>query len=97
MSSLSLAYQGLYVVFTFPSNYAIDMHGCKTGVLIGTTLTTLGMVVKVLINKSFGICVLGQIIAAAGQPFILNSPAKLAAVWFGQNERILAITITIVF
>ena len=35
--------------------------------------------------------------AAIGQPFLLNAPAKLAAVWFGENERVIAITIAIVF
>ena len=27
---------------------------------------------------------------AIGQPFVLSSPAKLAAVWFGDNERAIA-------
>jgi len=53
------------------------------------------MAVKVLINKGFWICILGQMIAAIGQPFVLNSPAKLACVWFGEHERILALTLAV--
>jgi len=83
------------VVFTFPSNYAIDVYGCRFGVLVGTLLTSAGMIIKVFINKGFWICILGQVFAAIGQPFILNAPAKLATVWFGSNERIIAITIAV--
>jgi fucose permease len=80
---MSLVYQGLYIVFTFPSNFVIDSYGVKNGVIIGTFLTTLGMFIKVFINQGFWICILGQLFAAAGQPFLSNAPTKLAAVWFG--------------
>jgi len=30
---------------------------------------------------------IGQTIASLAQPFVLNSPTKLAALWFGANER----------
>ena len=30
---------------------------------------------------------IGQTLAALAQPFLLGSPTKLAAVWFGANER----------
>lgn len=33
-------------------------------------------------------------LCAIGQPFIGNVPAKLAATWFGPNERVIAITLT---
>ncbi len=61
--------------------------------MLGSVLTTVGMVVKCFINSGFEICIFGQVLAAIGQPFILNAPAKLAAVWFGENERIIALTI----
>lgn len=95
VNTLSLVYQALFIVFTFPSNYVIDTYGCRNGILTGTILTAIGMTIKVFINKGFWICILGQVFAAAGQPFISNAPAKLAAVWFGQNERVTAITIAV--
>ena len=49
-------------------------------------LTALGMVVKCLINKSFIWVIVGQVIAAMGQPLLAIAPAKLATQWFGQNE-----------
>ena len=82
-------------MFTFPSNYAIDIYGPRKGVLFGIGSTALGMSIKCLINVDFYLCILGQVFAAIGQPFIVNAPAKVAAVWFGTNERVIAITICV--
>jgi MFS family permease len=97
VSIVSLIYQGLYLVFTFPSNIAIDGYGSKTGMIIGNILTSFGMTIKIFINDSFWYCIGGQILAAIGQPFILNAPAKLASEWFPQKERIMAITMVVMF
>ena len=48
--------------------------------------TTVGMVVKCLINKAFYWVIVGQVIAALGQPLLAIAPAKLATYWFGPNE-----------
>ena len=63
--------------------------------LIGTISTTLGMAIKCLINDSFWICAAGQVVCAVGQPFLCNSPAKLANTWFAPNERVIALTVVI--
>lgn len=89
---LSLAYQAVFIFFTFPSNYLIDTKGCRSSVLTGITLTALGMVIKTGINGGFWICIIGQLICGIGQPFLSNSPGKVAAVWFPPNERIIAMT-----
>ena len=95
VNTISLVYQGVFIVFTFPSNYAIDIYGCRKAVLLGTFLTALGMGIKCFINQSFYICIAGQVFAAIGQPFLVNAPTKLAAVWFGPNERVIAVTIAV--
>lgn len=95
VNTISLSYMGLFVIFTFPSNYVIDMYGCRQGVILGTFLTALGMVIKCFINQSFYICIAGQVVAGIGQPFLVNAPTKLAATWFGTNERVIAVTIAI--
>lgn len=46
-----------------------------------------------MINDSFWWVVLGQTIMAIGQPLTLVAPAKVAALWFGDNQRALATTI----
>lgn len=48
--------------------------------------TALGMGVKCAVNKSFVWVIIGQIIAACGQPLLAIAPAKLATNWFGPNE-----------
>ena len=50
VNTISLVYQGLFIVFTFPSNYIIDVHGCRKGVVLGAFMTALGMVIKCFIN-----------------------------------------------
>lgn len=82
-------------MFTFPSNYVIDDYGIRYSSLIGIGFTFLGMVIKCFINRSFNICILGQVLCAIGQPFLCNAPAKLANTWFGANERVTALTIAV--
>ena len=53
------------------------------------------MAIKLLINKSFYLVIVGQVFAAIGQPFLLNAPAKLVSVWFGSKERVFGLTIAV--
>lgn len=92
---VSYSFYVIFILFSFPSNYVIDVQGCRRGMLIGTLLTTIGMIIKCFINYGFYIAIIGQVFAAVGQPFLINMPAKLAAVWFGKNERVIAITICV--
>ena len=64
VNTLSIIFQGLFVIFTFPSSYVIDTYGCRTGVFIGTLLNTFGMATKIFINRGFWICTVGQILCA---------------------------------
>jgi FLVCR family feline leukemia virus subgroup C receptor-related protein len=73
----------------------IDVYGCRKGVLVGSFFTAVGVIIKCFINQGFYICIIGQVFASIGQPFLLNLPAKLASVWFGPNERIIAVTIAV--
>ena len=50
---------GVFVVFNFPSNIALDRKGLRFGVILGATLTAFGMWVKVLVNKSFDWVIVG--------------------------------------
>ena len=47
-----------------------------------------------LYNESFYFILAGQCIMALGNPFVQTIGAKIAAIWFGDNERALATTIT---
>lgn len=53
--------------------------GAAVRILSGTEL--------VPTNFRFVVVMIGQTTAALAQPFLLGSPTKLAAVWFGADER----------
>lgn len=78
----SLVYMAAFVPVVFPSNYVLDVFGLRSGVLVGTVLTFVGSVVRIGAFWSFNWVLIGQTLAAIGQPFLINGPAKLAAFWF---------------
>ena len=53
ISSIGVTFMAIYIVVNFPANYAMDKLGLKLGILIGVTLSTIGMCLKVLVNVSF--------------------------------------------
>jgi len=63
--------------------------------LCGLILTVVGAWVRVggLGPSTFWIGVIGQTLAAIGQPFILNAPPKVASNWFPDGERTIATTL----
>jgi hypothetical protein len=42
----------------------------------------LGLLLFALINKGYHFVLIGSILVALGQPFIVNCPAKVATFWF---------------
>jgi FLVCR family feline leukemia virus subgroup C receptor-related protein len=77
-----MCYLVVYVFINFPSNWVLDRKGIKKGLVVGAILTTLGAALRFFSTYSFGFVILGQIICATGQPFILNAPTKIAVRWF---------------
>ena len=45
-------------------------------------MTIIASILKVFTYQELSIAILGQILAAIAQPFILNSPGKLSTTWF---------------
>ena len=74
--------------------YSFDRFGVRNAVLIGAILQGVGATLKYFINISgFWIVLLGQSLAAIGQPIFLSSPALVSTWWFNDSERNIAITI----
>lgn len=74
-----------FLIFSFiniPINYFLDKKGIRIGYRIGPGLYLVGMFLACLINASFPLVIFGYIIFTLGQPFILNTPAKIATYWF---------------
>lgn len=66
--------------------------------MTGIWINAIGCIVRLLpsfmfpVDSRFWIALVGQVIAACSQPIILAIPTKLAALWFGDNERTIANT-----
>ena len=80
----------LFIPWIFPANYLIDTKGIVIPVYIASVTMILGAWIRILVNTNFYFVIGGQVLMAIGQPFMLSAPAKLAALWFGDNERALA-------
>ena len=79
-----------FLPVNFPSIVALDQGGLKLAVLIGISLTTIGLVLRIFIDQSFTWVLIGQTLMAFGQPFTYNAPAKLSTNWFSYQERAIA-------
>ena len=92
ISLSSLVYMFTFIPINFPGDYIMDHLGLRKGMIIGVVCTTVGAWIRILVNESFLYVILGQFISSLGQPFIVNSPAKVAATWFNQKNRVKATT-----
>ena len=87
---LVLPFIFLFIPWIFPANYLIDTKGVVIPVYIASVTLLAGAWIRILVNTNFYFVIAGQVLMAIGQPFMLSAPAKLAALWFGDNERALA-------
>lgn len=72
----------VFFIANFPANKIIDSKGLRVGLIIGTSFYFIGSLCYSLVNKSFNFVIVGTVFLGLGQPFLLNSPAKVAASWF---------------
>lgn len=77
-----MCYMITYVIMNFPSNWVLDVKGIKKGIVTGAVLTAVGAGFRCLITTHFAFVIVGQVLCAIGQPFILNAPTKIAVRWF---------------
>ena len=78
--------------------FVMDTFSLREALWLGTILNCIGTVIRVLSAYlpmtvpylGYGVAMLGQFIIALAQPYGLYAPAKVAAVWFPDNERVLA-------
>lgn len=82
VSLIPMSYMIVYVFINFPSNWVLDVKGIRKGIIIGAVLTCVGSAFRCFVTTHFAFVILGQVICAIGQPFILNAPTKIAIRWF---------------
>eukprot|EP01012_Entosiphon_sulcatum_P002514 TRINITY_DN10538_c0_g1_i1.p1 TRINITY_DN10538_c0_g1~~TRINITY_DN10538_c0_g1_i1.p1 ORF type:complete len:498 (+),score=85.04 TRINITY_DN10538_c0_g1_i1:91-1494(+) len=94
---LSMVFMAAYIPVTFPASYCLSHFGFRRGVLLGSAVTCVGCWIRYLPRDSWSsittvqvVLVGGQVLGAVGQPFILNAAPQLAAVWFNEQQRVLA-------
>lgn len=90
---LSMIFMSLYPIGCVPQAYITDNISTSLGLRIPAILTILGSFIKIFLNSHLFFAYLGQILVASFQPAILNSPAKIASLWFDQESRVLITSI----
>jgi MFS family permease len=92
VGDLAAIFPFIYVVLALPVGRWLDARFANA-LAIGALLTGGGAIIRVLAPSSFGVQLAGQVVIAAGQPFVLNSITKVAARYFPQQQRATAISI----
>ena len=94
---LSVIFMIMYVPGSLLTAYYLSSRGFRFTIVLGALFNVSGAWLRYLsifVAKSgwirYGVLFLGQLICAMGQPFFVNTSAKLAGDWFGASERDLA-------
>ena len=97
---LSLIFMVVYLPMAFHAMWSLNARGLRRTVVAAGWLNLLGATIRWGGNLAgrggrggLGAVFAGQTIAAVGQPAILACPTLLAAMWFGEHERALALTL----
>ncbi len=77
------------LLLSLPVGAILDSKGFKFTVSLGSVIMAIAALLR-LKSDSYSWILAGQIGIAIAQPFIVNSGAKLASVWFNKNEEALA-------
>lgn len=72
----------VFFIANFPANHIVDKYGLKVGFICGLGFYVAGLVLFNLIEHSFTYAILGTVLVSVGQPFIVNTPAKISTFWF---------------
>jgi MFS family permease len=85
-----LPFNFMVLFFILPYNYICQKYGFRIPTYVAVIAAVIGGWVRIGINSSFWFVILGQAIIAIGNPLTLVAPAKIAAIWFGDDQRALA-------
>uniref|UniRef100_A0A8C6T618 Feline leukemia virus subgroup C receptor-related protein 2 n=1 Tax=Neogobius melanostomus TaxID=47308 RepID=A0A8C6T618_9GOBI len=85
---LSMVYMLTYIPFVFPLTWLLDQKGLRFCAIVANALNFAGAWIKVTSAEPslFSVTMIGQVVAAMSQVFILGMPSKLASMWFGADE-----------
>lgn len=89
----SMLFMIVYPLFCVPEAYLIDNINMRLGLSLAALTIILGSLLKIFTNKNRAYAYIGQILSGSFQPAILNSPAKIASIWFKDSNRALVTSI----
>ncbi|XP_078615182.1 solute carrier family 49 member A3-like [Branchiostoma floridae x Branchiostoma japonicum] len=94
MNWLSLAFLLTAVPLGFVATWVLDVIGLRAGIIIGAWIQAAGAGITAIStlhdippSYRFAVVVAGQVVAAMAQPLLRQSPAKVAAMWFADDQR----------
>ena len=108
INCLGLAFLALYLPGSILAASVANGCGLRAAITAGSVLTCVGAAIRfggvaiVSLGKApprtgFAVVLIGQSLAALGQPFFTNTPARLAGEWFGLKTRDIATAIGALF
>jgi MFS family permease len=71
-----------FSLMNVPANHILDLRGLRFGFLVGLSFYLVGILMACFVNVAFPMLIAGYLFFTIGQPFILNTPAKIATYWF---------------
>ena len=88
---LSQVFPLLYVIVAIPAGLLLDRY-FRPALVAGALLTVAGSLVR-LVADDYSWALIGQIVAAVGQPFVLNAVTGLAVVYLVAKDRTTGIAV----
>lgn len=88
----SVLFMITFIPLVLPTGWLIGRIGIRKAVLIGSVGITVGAIVKCFACEQdrFYVIILGQIVVSLSEQFIFCIPARVASVWFPDNQVSLA-------
>ncbi len=88
---LAMTFMIVFIPLSIPVSWAIDTIGFRRAVSLGAVLMGVFGVLRGLAGDNYNWVLISTIGIAAAQPFLLNAWTKVAALWFGLEERATAV------
>ena len=95
VNMFGLIYMILYPIVCIPEAYLVDNVSTYLALSLSSFTTLLGSLLKAFPNKLY-LAYIGQVLCSLFQPVILNSPAKISAVWFKDENRAKITTVCVI-
>lgn len=88
----AIVYELVYIPLIVPASWLFERIGMRRSILLGSIGTTLGSIIKCFACQPdrFYLIMVGQVICAVSQLFVLSVPPRLASVWFPDDQVSLA-------